>query len=82
LPSQTLLLKRQWCQTIPITLDSYPDNTTNRDPNWNPTYDYQWDMKKIKMEQAWDIATGSASIIVAVSDTGVDTHIQNSEVVL
>lgn len=59
----------------PYYLDSYPDNIGNRDPNWNPAYDYLWNLKQIKMSEAWEVATGSASIIVAVSDTGVDyTH--------
>lgn len=40
-------------------------------PN-DPFYDpYQWNMKQINMEQAWDISTGMPDVIVAVIDTGV-----------
>jgi thermitase len=35
-------------------------------------YSQQWHYKKIGMEQAWDTAKGSHSIIAAVLDTGVD----------
>lgn len=59
----------------PYIQDHYPDTISNRDPNWNPPYDYQYNLKKVSMPQAWEIATGSASIIVAVVDTGIDyTH--------
>ncbi|MEP7247949.1 MAG: S8 family serine peptidase, partial [Gammaproteobacteria bacterium] len=34
---------------------------------------YQWSMPAIGMPAAWDITTGSASVIVAVIDTGVDS---------
>jgi serine protease len=40
-------------------------------PN-DPYYSYQWNFKMIHMEQAWDMAPGgSASVVVAVLDTGV-----------
>ncbi|MDA3897124.1 MAG: S8 family serine peptidase, partial [Desulfobacteraceae bacterium] len=44
-------------------------------PN-DPAYTYQWNFDNpvnggIQMEQAWDVQTGSASVIVAVLDTGV-----------
>ena len=43
-------------------------------PN-DPLYDYQWYLKNINIEKAWDITTGSNTIYVAVIDTGVDyTH--------
>lgn len=43
-------------------------------PN-DPRYRSQWNLKKIGMEQAWAITTGSADVVVAVIDTGVDyTH--------
>ncbi len=35
-------------------------------------YGRQWAMKKIGMEQAWNIERGSAQVIVGVIDTGID----------
>src|SRR5581483_1893151 len=56
----------------PYFLDQYPANTNNRDPKWNPNYDYQWDMKIINMLKAWDITKGNSNITVAIVDSGVD----------
>lgn len=60
----------------PYFNDSYPNNVSSRDPNWNPPYDYQWNLKLMKADAAWNIATGSGNI-AAIIDTGVDyTHIE------
>jgi thermitase len=41
----------------------------------DPDYFKQWSYPKIRAPEAWDITTGSASVVVAVVDTGVDyTH--------
>lgn len=40
-------------------------------PN-DPRYPSQWSLKKIGMEQAWAITTGSTNVVVAVMDTGVN----------
>ena len=42
--------------------------------SWGQTYPDLWGIKKIDAEQAWDQTTGSASIIVADIDTGVDRN--------
>lgn len=43
-------------------------------PN-DPKYPQQWHLPKINAPAAWDITTGSASIVIAILDTGVDsTH--------
>ncbi len=34
---------------------------------------FQWDMRRILAEQAWDVTTGSPDVIVAVLDTGIDS---------
>ncbi len=39
-------------------------------PN-DPSYGVQWDLPKMNMAAAWDITTGSSSIVVAVIDTGI-----------
>ena len=41
---------------------------TPNDPSWSK----QWDMTKIAMPAAWDITKGSADMVAAVVDTGVD----------
>jgi len=33
---------------------------------------YQWNLRRIGMEQAWDLRPGAADVMVAVLDTGVD----------
>ena len=44
-------------------------NTPN-DPYF--TGGYQWNMAKVQASSAWDVTTGSASVVVAILDTGVD----------
>lgn len=39
-------------------------------PN-DPLYGRQWHYERIDMESAWDITTGSSSVVVAVLDTGI-----------
>lgn len=41
---------------------------------WGQSYDDLWGMKKIGMPVAWDLSTGSAQIIIADIDTGVDRN--------
>src|ERR1041384_7188338 len=43
-------------------------------PN-DPKYTSEWHLPKIQAPQAWDITTGSSSVIIAILDTGCDpTH--------
>lgn len=42
-------------------------------PN-DPFYTIQWGLPKIGMEEAWNLATGSADVVVAVIDTGIDLN--------
>ncbi len=59
----------------PYYLDRFPGSVENRDKKWNPSYDYQWNLRMINAEQAWDHAQFLTPILVAVIDTGVDyTH--------
>jgi serine protease len=53
-----------------------PDYLVKADmtPN-DPNYNKLWGMPKIAANQAWDVTTGSQSVVVGVVDTGVDyTH--------
>jgi subtilisin family serine protease len=38
----------------------------------DPSYSSLWGMTNIKAPAAWDVATGSASVVVAVIDSGID----------
>jgi subtilisin family serine protease len=53
-----------------------PDYLVHADltPN-DPLYNKLWGMQRISANQAWDVSTGSKSVVVGVVDTGVDyTH--------
>lgn len=38
----------------------------------DPEYPLQWHLPRINAPQAWDVTTGSAAVIVAVIDSGID----------
>ncbi len=40
-------------------------------------YSRQWGLKKINIEQAWDISRGSSDVIIAIIDTGIDYNHQD-----
>ena len=60
----------------PYYQDSYPNNTSSRDPIWNPKYDYQWNLKQIELDKVFDKKIKFAkATVVAVIDSGIDyTH--------
>ncbi|MCL4370490.1 MAG: S8 family peptidase, partial [Chloroflexi bacterium] len=61
----------------PLVEWAEPDHlrSTMTVPNDQLYKQFQWNLRAIGMEQAWDITTGSPNVIVAVLDTGVDsTH--------
>ncbi|MCX7922987.1 MAG: S8 family serine peptidase [Clostridia bacterium] len=43
----------------------------------DPSYNLQWGLDSIKATQAWDSTKGSASVVIAVADTGVDADHQD-----
>lgn len=47
-----------------VTLDALPND---------PGYSQQWHHAKISSPQAWDVATGGGSVVIAIVDSGVDT---------
>lgn len=44
-----------------------------RVPNDQLYQQFQWNLRKMQTDQAWDITTGSSEVMVAVLDTGVDS---------
>ena len=55
---------------IAYAFDSMASNSAAMTPN-DPLFSQQWDLAKMQLAQAWDLATGSG-VVVAVVDTGAD----------
>ncbi|NOY14717.1 MAG: S8 family serine peptidase [bacterium] len=62
----------------PLFLDRKPPVESRQSGQawfWNPDFDYQWNLKQIKLSQAWGVhqIKGNGLIKVAVLDTGIDS---------
>ena len=50
----------------------FPGEVPDRVVPNDPRYEWQWQHERIRMPEAWTIATGDPRVIAAVCDTGVD----------
>ncbi len=60
-------------------IESYGPNyifSVDEVPN-DPSYPEMWGLSKIDMPNAWDVSKGSANVIAAVIDTGIDYNHQD-----
>ena len=57
---------------------NYVVQASAREPN-DPGFPALWGLKAIRAPEAWDLATGSDDVYVAVMDTGIDTIAQSVE---
>ena len=57
----------------PDVMYAHPNRSLRLDfvPN-DPQFPNQWWLKAIRAEEAWDVTSGSADIIIGVIDTGID----------
>jgi len=55
---------------IAYAFESLSTRSAAMTPN-DPMFSQQWDLAKMQLAQAWDLATGSG-VVVAVADTGAD----------
>jgi thermitase len=61
----------------PNVLYAEPDYIARAQPTTpnDPYYGSQWGLSKINAPTAWDMATGSSAVVIAIVDTGIDlTH--------
>lgn len=42
--------------------------------SWGQPFDDQWGLKRLDVQHAWEQSTGSADLVIAVTDTGVDRN--------
>lgn len=58
-----------------VTATAVPNDTYYQTSGtWGQTYADMWGMHRINPEAGWDISTGSATIVVADIDTGIDRN--------
>ncbi|CAM1379845.1 S8 family serine peptidase [Fretibacterium fastidiosum] len=57
---------------------NYVVQASAREPN-DPGFPALWGLKAIRAPEAWDLATGSDDVYVAVMDSGIDTTAQRVE---
>jgi thermitase len=58
----------------PNVLYAEPDYIAHAQPTTpnDPYYGSQWGLSKINAPAAWDMATGSSAVVIAIVDTGID----------
>ncbi|MBX3000070.1 MAG: S8 family serine peptidase [Caldilineaceae bacterium] len=69
-------LAAEWMQDPRVRM-AEPDFIfyTTATPNDSLYGRYQWNLRQIRADQAWDRTTGSSHVVIAIIDTGVDlTH--------